>query len=56
MSNQELEVNQAIVDRLKKNIIIKESQNLKTRAYSDPQMVNWIKKKIEEEVKCYLNQ
>ena len=56
MSNQELEIDQAIVNRLKKNIIIKESQNLKTRALSDPQMVSWIKKKIEEEVQCYLNQ
>lgn len=30
--------------------------NLKTRTMNDSQMVAWIKKKIEEEVQCYLNQ
>ena len=30
--------------------------DLKTRTMNDSQMVAWIKKKIEEEVQCYLNQ
>ena len=40
----------------KRSIIIKENMNLKTRTMNDSQMVAWIKKKIEEEVQCYLNQ
>ena len=37
-------------------IIIKENTNLRTRELSDGAMVAWIKKSIEEEVQCYLNQ
>lgn len=51
----EIEINQAIIKRLQTKIVIKENQNLKTKAMSDQQMVKWIKDKIEEELKCYLN-
>lgn len=52
----EIQVDPKIVERLKRKIIIQENMNLKTRTMSDPQMVTWIKKKIEEEVQCSLNQ
>lgn len=51
-----IKVDSAVVERLKKSIIIKENINLKTRTMNDSQMVAWIKKKIEEEVQCCLNQ
>lgn len=52
----EIRVNERAIERLKRKIIIQENQNLKTREKSDSQMVAWIKKQIEEEVKCYSNQ
>jgi len=52
----EIEVNDKSVERLKRLIIIQENKNIKTRTMTDQQMVNWIKKKIEEEAQCYLNQ
>ncbi|MCH3972830.1 MAG: hypothetical protein LKE53_08750 [Oscillospiraceae bacterium] len=52
----EIHVDDKAVERLKRAIIIKENMNLKTRTMSDTQMVTWIKKKIEEEVQCCLNQ
>ena len=54
--NGEMQVDSKAVERLKRSIIIKENMNLKTRTMNDSQMVTWIKKKIEEEVQCYLNQ
>ena len=54
--NGEIQVDSKAVERLKRSIIIKENMNLKTRTMNDSQMVTWIKKKIEEEVQCYLNQ
>ena len=54
--NGEIQVNSKVVERLKRSIIIKENMNLKTRTMNDSQMVAWIKKKIEEEVHCCLNQ
>lgn len=54
--NGEIQVDSKAVERLKRSIIIKEKMNLKTRTMNDSQMVTWIKKKIEEEVQCYLNQ
>lgn len=54
--NDEIQVDSKAVERLKRSIIIKENMNLKTRAMNDSQMVAWIKKKIEEEVQCCLNQ
>lgn len=50
------QVDPKIVKRLKRKIIIKENTNLRTRELSDGAMVAWIKKSIEEEVQCYLNQ
>ena len=54
--NGEIQVDSKAIERLKRSIIIKENMNLKTRTMNDSQMVSWIKKKIEEEVQCYLNQ
>ena len=54
--NGELQVDSKAIERLKRSIIIKENMNLKTRKMNDSQMVAWIKKKIEEEEQCYLNQ
>lgn len=53
---EEIKVNEKAVERLKRKIILQESQNLKTREKTDQQMVAWIKKQIEEEVKCCSNQ
>lgn len=54
--NGKIQVDNNIVERLKRSIIIKENMNLKTRTMNDSQLVAWIKKKIEEEVQCCLNQ
>lgn len=56
MSDTNIEIDEKIVERLKKSIIIRENINLKTREKSDADMVKWIKSKIEEEVQCCLNQ
>ncbi len=50
------QVDPKTVERLKRKIIIKENTNLRTRELSDGGMVTWIKKTIEEDVQCYLNQ
>ena len=54
MSDTNIEIDEKIVERLKRNIIIRENINLKTREKSDADMVKWIKSKIEEEVQCCL--
>ncbi|MCH3955346.1 MAG: hypothetical protein LKE44_09160 [Eubacterium sp.] len=51
-----IQLSDKAIERLKKKIIIQENKNLKTREKSDREMVNWIKKQIEEEVQCCLNQ
>ena len=56
MSDSNIEIDEKIVERLKRNIIIRENINLKTREKNDVEMVKWIKRKIEEEVQCCLNQ
>lgn len=53
---EQIKINSKAVERLKRKIILQENQNLKTKAMSDQQMVAWIKKQIEEEAQCYLNQ
>lgn len=53
---EQIKVNPKAVERLKRKIILQENQNLKTKTMSYPQMVAWIKKQIEEEAQCYLNQ
>ena len=50
--NGEIQVDSKVVERLKRSLIIKENLNLKTRTLNDSQMVAWINKKIEEEVRC----
>lgn len=50
ITTQDIKVDQEIVERLKRKIIIQENKNLKTREKNDAQMVAWIKQKIEEEV------
>lgn len=54
--NNNNELNRKVLDRLKKKIILAESQNLRTKNKSETQMVADIKKWIEEEVKCCSNQ
>ena len=56
MSDSDIQIDEKIVECLKRNIIIRENINLKTREKSDADMVKWIKSKIEEEVQCCLNQ
>ena len=56
MSDSNIQIDEKIVERLKRNIIVRENLNLKTREKSDADMVKWIKSKIEEEVQCCLNQ
>lgn len=51
-----LEVDEKAVERLIKKIVIEEGRNLKTKDKTDAQMISLIKKKIEEEVQCLLNQ
>lgn len=46
---EEIKTNDAAVERLKRWIILKENQNIKTRDKSDTEMVKAIKKRIEEE-------
>ena len=52
----EFVVDEKAIERLKKKIVIAESTNLRTKNKTDAQMVKDIKKWIEEEVKCCLNQ
>ena len=56
MSDTNIEIDEKIVERLKRKIVIQENINLKTREKSGAEMVKWIKSKIEEEVQCCLNQ
>ena len=54
--SDEIRIDEKAVERLKRRIIFDENKNLRTREKTDQQMVAWIKKKIEEEAKCYSNQ
>lgn len=56
MASNEIEINEKAIERLKRKIVVAENTNLRTKAKGDPQMVKDIKKWIEEEVKCCLNQ
>lgn len=53
---QNIELDEKVIERLKRKIIIAENTNLRTKNKSDAQMVGDIKKWIEEEVKCCSNQ
>lgn len=48
-----IEIDEAKAQRLIKKVILKEKRNLSTKEFSSPQMVNQIKKMIEEEIECY---
>ena len=52
----EFVVDDKVIERLKRKIIIAENTNLRTKNKTDAQMVKDIKKWIEEEVKCCSNQ
>ena len=52
---EEIKIDDKAIERLKRKIIYEENCNLKTKTKSDQQMVNWIKKEIEEEAQCYFN-
>lgn len=56
MSDSFIEVDETVVARLKRTIIIQENKNLRTRDKNDQEMVKWIKGKIEEEVRIRLSQ
>ena len=55
-SVESIKIDDAVIERLKRRIIVQESINLKNHEKNDQQMVAWIKKKIEEEAQCCLNQ
>lgn len=56
MEAQKIEIESKIVTRLKYKIILAESMNLKTKNKSEAQMIQHLKKMIEEEVQCYSDQ
>lgn len=59
MSNEKKEIVNGIevdiqkAQRLLTKLILREKTNIKTKQYNDTQMINQIKKMIEEEVECY---
>lgn len=52
MDTPNYEIDEKAIERLKKKIVIAENTNLRTKNKSDSQMVQDMKKWIEEEVKC----
>lgn len=48
-----IEVDTKKAQRMLKKLILREKTNIRTKQYNDGQMVNQIKKMIEEEVECY---
>jgi len=48
-----IEIDTEKVQRMLAKLIMREKTNLQTREKSDTQMVQMIKKMIEEEVECY---
>ncbi|MBP3238900.1 MAG: hypothetical protein J6M24_07495 [Lachnospiraceae bacterium] len=55
MSSEKCILSEEALNRIKAKIIIKENKNLKDRQMNDADMVTWIKKLIEEEVRCCSN-
>lgn len=59
MSNENIkiingvEVDTQRAQKILTKLIIREKTNIKTKQYNDSQMINQIKKLIEEEVECY---
>lgn len=56
METPKIELDSMIVTRLKHKIVLAESLNLKTKNKSESQMVQYLKKMIEEEVECCSDQ
>ena len=50
-----INIDEKIVELLKRKIIIQENNNLRTSQMNDREMVAWIKKRIEEKVLCCSN-
>lgn len=48
-----IDINDEKAQLMLKKIILRERQNIKTKKLNDGQMVQMIKKMIEEEVECY---
>jgi hypothetical protein len=48
-----IKIDQKVVDRLLKKIVLLEKRNLKTKEYGYVLIVKKIKEMIEEEVECY---
>lgn len=48
-----MEVDIQRAQKMLTRLIVREKKNIKTKQYNDTQMVNQIKKMIEEEVECY---
>ena len=53
---ESIKIDDAVIERLKRKIIVQEGINLKKHEKNDQQMVAWINKKLEEEAQCCLNQ
>ena len=51
--NDEIKIDEQKATRLIRRIIVVEGKNIKSEEKSDTQMVNDIKKMIEEAVQCY---
>lgn len=49
----EEEINKEKLQRMLKKIIVLEKEYVQTKEYSDNEMINKIKKIIEEEAECY---
>lgn len=52
MEAPKIELDNKIVTRLKHKIVLAESLNLKTKNKSESQMIQYLKKMIEEEIEC----
>ncbi len=52
MEAPKIELDSKIVTRLKHKIVLTESLNLKTKNKSESQMIQHLKKMIEEEIEC----
>lgn len=50
-----IEIDEKVAKRLLYKLIILEKNNIRTKQYSDPDMVKKIKKMIEEDTQCYSN-
>ena len=53
MDNNKIKIDEKVVDRLLKKIILLEKRNIQTKEYGYGPIVKRIKELIEEEVECY---